>query len=309
MTFAQKPAGSVSPPLPGSHAGDGAAWPRTLVAPASRHAETAIKLATRYITNRSFRTRRARTCGHDQHDMPEPPAGMSRWDRMQRICVFCGSSPGGDPAYFDAAQEMGREIVARNLTLVYGGGHVGLMGAIADAVLDAGGSVIGVIPHALAVREVAHQRLTRLHVVGSMHERKAMMADLSDAFVALPGGFGTLRGVLRGGHLDAARRAQEALRVAERGRLLRSAGPVSRQRGVRAVRPPAAPSRPSSWTRILAGSSINWAACNCRTCRSGLAWRRLKTGRRQPATGRRKGKRQKRQKAKPADGRRQTRRQ
>jgi uncharacterized protein (TIGR00730 family) len=110
---------------------------------------------------------------------------------MQRICVFCGSSPGGNPAYFDAAQEMGREIAARNLTLVYGGGHVGLMGAIADAVLDAGGSVIGVIPHALAVREIAHQRLTRLHVVGSMHERKAMMADLSDAFVALPGGFGT----------------------------------------------------------------------------------------------------------------------
>ena len=110
---------------------------------------------------------------------------------MQRICVFCGSSPGSDPAYFDAAREMGREIVARNLTLVYGGGHVGLMGAIADAVLAAGGAVIGVIPHALAVREIAHQRLTRLHVVGSMHERKAMMADLSDAFVALPGGFGT----------------------------------------------------------------------------------------------------------------------
>ena len=110
---------------------------------------------------------------------------------MKRICVFCGSSTGSDPAYFDAAQEMGREIVARNLTLVYGGGHVGLMGAIADAVLSAGGSVIGVIPHALAVREIAHQRLTRLHVVGSMHERKAMMADLSDAFVALPGGFGT----------------------------------------------------------------------------------------------------------------------
>ena len=111
---------------------------------------------------------------------------------MQRICIFCGSSPGGNPGYFDAAQEMGREIVARNLTLVYGGGHVGLMGALADAVLDAGGSVIGVIPHALAVREIAHQRLTRLHVVGSMHERKALMAELSDAFVALPGGIGTL---------------------------------------------------------------------------------------------------------------------
>jgi uncharacterized protein (TIGR00730 family) len=119
------------------------------------------------------------------------PAAMTRWGCMRRICVFCGSSPGGHPAYADAAQHMGREIVSRGLTLVYGGGHVGLMGALADAVLDGGGEVIGVIPHALAVREIAHQRLTRLHVVGSMHERKAMMADLSDAFVAMPGGFGT----------------------------------------------------------------------------------------------------------------------
>lgn len=86
---------------------------------------------------------------------------------------------------------MGRELVARGMGLVYGGGHVGLMGVIADAVLEAGGEAIGVIPHALAAREIAHQRLTTLHVVASMHERKAMMADLADAFVAMPGGFGT----------------------------------------------------------------------------------------------------------------------
>ena len=110
---------------------------------------------------------------------------------MRRICVFCGSSAGSNPAYAEAAREMGRELVSRGMGLVYGGGHVGLMGVVADAVLEAGGEAIGVIPHALAAREIAHQRLTTLHVVASMHERKAMMAELSDAFVAMPGGFGT----------------------------------------------------------------------------------------------------------------------
>ncbi|MCC7180258.1 MAG: TIGR00730 family Rossman fold protein [Acidobacteria bacterium] len=110
---------------------------------------------------------------------------------MQRVCVFCGSSAGSNPAYAAAARAMGRELVARGMGLVYGGGHVGLMGVVADAVLEAGGEAIGVIPHALAAREIAHQRLTTLHVVASMHERKAMMADLADAFVAMPGGFGT----------------------------------------------------------------------------------------------------------------------
>jgi uncharacterized protein (TIGR00730 family) len=110
---------------------------------------------------------------------------------MQRICVFCGSATGVNPVHAAAARELGRALVARGIGLVYGGGHVGLMGVVADAVLTAGGEAIGVIPHALAAREVAHERLTRLHVVDSMHERKAMMADLSDAFVALPGGFGT----------------------------------------------------------------------------------------------------------------------
>jgi uncharacterized protein (TIGR00730 family) len=110
---------------------------------------------------------------------------------MQRICVFCGSAVGANPAYADAARRMGREMVSRGIGLVYGGGHVGLMGVIADTVLAEGGEAIGVIPHGLAVREVAHSRLTKLHVVGSMHERKAMMADMADAFVAMPGGFGT----------------------------------------------------------------------------------------------------------------------
>jgi uncharacterized protein (TIGR00730 family) len=110
---------------------------------------------------------------------------------MQRVCVFCGSSAGANPVYGEAARAMGRAIVARGLSLVYGGGHVGLMGIVADAVLEAGGEAIGVIPHALNAREIAHPGLTRLHVVDSMHERKAMMASLADAFVALPGGFGT----------------------------------------------------------------------------------------------------------------------
>ena len=118
--------------------------------------------------------------------------GRARYDRrMRRICVFCGSAVGANTAYADAAREMGRVLVERGISLVYGGGHVGLMGVIADTVLAAGGEAIGVIPHGLAVREVAHKSLTKLHVVGSMHERKAMMASLSDAFVAMPGGFGT----------------------------------------------------------------------------------------------------------------------
>ncbi len=108
-----------------------------------------------------------------------------------RWCVFCGSSAGTNPVYRAAAIELGTALAAAKIELVYGGGHVGLMGAVADAVLAAGGTVIGVIPRTLAEREVAHAGLTQLHVVESMHERKALMADLSDGFVALPGGFGT----------------------------------------------------------------------------------------------------------------------
>ena len=110
---------------------------------------------------------------------------------MRRICVFCGSSVGVNPAYAEAAEAMGALLARRRIGLVYGGGDVGLMGVVADAVLDHGGEVIGVIPRALADREIAHQRLTELHVVDSMHTRKAMMADRADAFIAMPGGVGT----------------------------------------------------------------------------------------------------------------------
>ena len=111
---------------------------------------------------------------------------------IHSVCVFCGSSPGGDPAYGAAAQAMGRQIAERGLRLVYGGAKVGLMGILADAALRAGGDVVGVIPSALYDKEIGHEGLTRLEVVASMHERKARMAELSDAFVALPGGVGTL---------------------------------------------------------------------------------------------------------------------
>jgi uncharacterized protein (TIGR00730 family) len=111
---------------------------------------------------------------------------------MKRICVFCGSSQGSRPEYRVAAEELGAELVRRNIGLVYGGGNVGLMGMLAEAVLSAGGEAVGVIPEHLMGREVGHKGLTKLHVVRSMHERKALMADLSDAFIALPGGFGTL---------------------------------------------------------------------------------------------------------------------
>lgn len=110
---------------------------------------------------------------------------------MKRICVFCGSNPGLRPEYAQAARAMGCALVTRGIGLVYGGGHVGLMGIVADTVLKAGGEAIGVIPEALMRREVGHLGLSELHVVGSMHERKQMMADLSDGFVAMPGGYGT----------------------------------------------------------------------------------------------------------------------
>ena len=111
---------------------------------------------------------------------------------MRSVCVFCGSSPGGNPAYLAAAQAIGREIAGRGLKLVYGGAKVGLMGAVADAALAAGGEVTGVLPKALMIKEIGHTGLSRLEVVDSMHERKARMAELSDGFVALPGGAGTL---------------------------------------------------------------------------------------------------------------------
>jgi uncharacterized protein (TIGR00730 family) len=115
----------------------------------------------------------------------------NRVNVTSRICVFCGSSPGTGRQYVEAAEELAREMTRRGIGLVFGGGNVGLMGVIADAVLAAGGHAIGVIPHALVARELAHRRLPDLRVVNSMHERKAMMAGLSDGFIAMPGGFGT----------------------------------------------------------------------------------------------------------------------
>jgi len=111
---------------------------------------------------------------------------------QRRICVFCGSHSGERPEYAAAARALARELVTRQLGLVFGGGCVGLMGVLADAVLAAGGQAIGVIPHALVAREIAHRGVQDLRIVATMHERKALMADLSDAFIALPGGFGTL---------------------------------------------------------------------------------------------------------------------
>ena len=111
---------------------------------------------------------------------------------MKSVAVYCGSSSGNQEIYVQQAQEMGRELARRGLTLVYGGGCVGLMGTIADAVLAEGGKVIGVIPSFLADKELAHQGCTELHVVETMHQRKLLMADLAEGFVAMPGGFGTL---------------------------------------------------------------------------------------------------------------------
>jgi uncharacterized protein (TIGR00730 family) len=115
---------------------------------------------------------------------------------IRRICVFCGSNRGGDPAYAAAARAFGEALVRRKIGLVTGAGGTGLMGEAIDAVLRGGGEAIGVIPHALVLRELAHAGLRDLRVVRSMHERKAMMAELSDGFVALPGGFGTLEELL-----------------------------------------------------------------------------------------------------------------
>ena len=111
---------------------------------------------------------------------------------MRRVCVYAGSNPGSDPAYADAAKVLAGLLAERGIGLVYGGGKVGLMGVLADAALAAGGQVIGVMPQALVDREIGHRGLTELRIVGSMHDRKALMADLSDAFVAVPGGIGTL---------------------------------------------------------------------------------------------------------------------
>lgn len=126
-----------------------------------------------------------------------PLSGSDGSDRaagraFRSICVFCGSSRGRGTRYADAAAAMGRTLAERGIGLVYGGAHIGTMGVVADAALAAGGSVVGVIPESMVEREIAHSGLTELHVVADMHQRKAMMAELADGFVALPGGAGTL---------------------------------------------------------------------------------------------------------------------
>lgn len=115
---------------------------------------------------------------------------------MKALCVYCGSNPGHREVYAAAAEALGRMLAAKGIGLVYGGAAKGLMGRLADAVLAAGGEVQGVIPHNLMKKEIAHPSVTKLHVVNTMHERKALMAELSDAFVALPGGFGTLEEII-----------------------------------------------------------------------------------------------------------------
>lgn len=117
---------------------------------------------------------------------------MKRGCILQRLAVYCGSSTGKDPVYADAARALGSAMVARNIDLVYGGGRLGLMGIIADTILQGGGNVYGVIPEMLRGHEVAHTGLSELHIVDTMHERKAKMTELTDAFIALPGGIGTL---------------------------------------------------------------------------------------------------------------------
>lgn len=115
---------------------------------------------------------------------------------MQRICVYCGSNPGRRPEYAVAARELADVLVRHDIELVYGGSDKGIMGVIADAVLEGGGKVHGVIPKMLCEKELAHQNLTKLHIVSSMHARKSMMAALSDGFIAMPGGFGTLEEII-----------------------------------------------------------------------------------------------------------------
>lgn len=111
---------------------------------------------------------------------------------MKRICVYCGSNPGSRPVFREAGRALGHELAGRGLGLVYGGASVGIMGAVADGVLEAGGSAIGVLPHFFSTKEIAHHGLDELIVVNSMHERKAKMSELSDGFIALPGGWGTI---------------------------------------------------------------------------------------------------------------------
>jgi uncharacterized protein (TIGR00730 family) len=132
------------------------------------------------------------TVVHSAEYLAYPDKTENDFMAINTICIFCGSSHGATSAFAAATEQLGHVLAARGIDVVYGGGNVGLMGVLADSVLKAGGRITGVIPHALVARELAHQGLTSLHVVDSMHERKALMADLAGGFIALPGGFGTL---------------------------------------------------------------------------------------------------------------------
>ncbi len=125
-------------------------------------------------------------------NLPPSPSVTSRTPALTRVCVFCGAADGSRPEYKRAATVLGETLASRGITLVYGGGSMGLMGAVADGALSRGGTVVGVITTLLRSRELAHQGLSELHIVETMHERKMMMAERSEAFVVLPGGFGTL---------------------------------------------------------------------------------------------------------------------
>jgi len=125
-------------------------------------------------------------------DFPRPDHGAKSLDMKKSICVYCGSNPGAAPEYAQAAQAVGVKLAQNDIRLVYGGGQVGLMGLVADACIDAGGQVYGVIPDFLHQKEIAHPRVQDMHIVPSMHERKLKMADASDAFIAMPGGIGTM---------------------------------------------------------------------------------------------------------------------
>ena len=149
---------------------------------------------------------------------------------MKSLCVFCGSSPGNRPAYASLAVRTGELIARRGVTLVYGGGRVGLMGALADAALAAGGKVVGVIPQMLIDREVGHAGLTQLHVVRTMSERKLLMGDLADAFLALPGGIGTMDELFEAWTWTQLDLHRKPCALLNSGRLLRSAAGVSRSR-------------------------------------------------------------------------------
>ncbi len=127
---------------------------------------------------------------------PQPPNTQIGGQTLDSICVFCGSRSGNHPEYLESARQIGKMLARQNRKIVYGGGHVGMMGALADAALAQGGHVMGVIPKSLMDRELGHTALTELHIVDSMHQRKAMMAQNSDAFIALPGGIGTYEEIL-----------------------------------------------------------------------------------------------------------------